>query len=221
MRCSLKLLTCVVSLIPLLSFSLTLSELESEIKRKLREVYGDKAKLKAITVYARSLPPSRDFHVSLRVSEGNPRGRATLLVNYKGKTLLFTVGLDLLWRCKVLVASEDLLTGERAYPWLFEEKEIYLERCPREVPGDLINHTLLKGLRKGEILRRRHLRRTPLVRSGEEVRVTLRRGNLEITLRGVVLESGFFGDTVRVRVGSRGKILRAVVVGEGSVEIRL
>ena len=58
------------------------------------------------------------------------------------------------------------------------------------------------------------------MRSGEEVRVTLRRGNLEITLRGRSLDTGFFGDTVRVRVGATGRTLKALVVGEGSVELR-
>jgi flagella basal body P-ring formation protein FlgA len=223
MRCCLRLLICAVNLWVLLSssaFSITYVDLERKIRQELREIYGDKVKLRGMTVYARSLPEGGEWDLRIVVREGDPRGRAFLTFEERGRMRTVTVGLDLLWRCRILVALEDMRAGERAYPWFFEEREVYRPRCPRNLPSNLMDYTLTKDLSRGEVLGRGHLRRTPLVKFGEEVRVTLRRGNLEITLYGKVLDTGFYGDTVRVRVGSAGRVIRARVVGEGAVEVQ-
>ncbi len=224
MRCSLRLQTCVVKLVlvPLLSFGITLSEIEDLIKRRVKDLYGEKVKIKNITVYARTLPKTDGVSVRLHIREGNPRGRAVLVFEKDRRIRFITAGLDLLWRCKVLVASDDMEVGERIYPWLLEEKYVYMERCGGDLPPlhNLINYTLTRELRKGETITRNHIRRTPLVKFGEEVKVILRKGGLEITVPGEVLETGFYGETVRVRIGPTGKVIKGKVVDEGRVEVR-
>ncbi|MDQ7081679.1 MAG: flagellar basal body P-ring formation chaperone FlgA [Aquificota bacterium] len=224
MRCSLKRLTCVVKLflIPFVSFGITLSEIEGLIRKKVKELYGDRVRIRGITVYARTVPKADRVSVRVSVREGHPRGRATLVFEKDGKVRFISAGLDLLWRCRVLVASENMGAGERLYPWLLEERYVYLERCDGGLPplDSLINYTLIRGIGKGERITRSNIRKTPLVKFGEEVKVTLRRGGLEITVPGRVLDTGFYGDTVRVRVGFTGKVIRARVVGEGSVEVK-
>ncbi len=226
MRCFLRLPTYVVSL---LLISLTFGGVldEGEIKRiALREVqkrFGESVRVKAIDVFLKTPIRYTELNkVSLSVREGYPRGTLHLYIKTLRGVKRISATLYLLWRCRVLTANRDIETGERIYPWEVSFKEVFMERCPKqwiEDPQELINYITLKPLKKDQPVRKSYLKREPLVRRGEEVRVLLREGNIEIELRGKAVDTGFYGSAVRVET-SKEKVIRGRVVGEGVVLVR-
>ena len=63
------------------------------------------------------------------------------------------------------------------------------------------------------------LRNPHLVKAGKPVRLVFEAGALQISTLGVPLADGEEGDTVRVRNMDSGKILRASVMGDGSLRV--
>jgi flagella basal body P-ring formation protein FlgA len=76
-----------------------------------------------------------------------------------------------------------------------------------------------RALAAGEVLTSAVLARTPVVRAGDEVTVTIRTGAVEATGVGRAASSGFTGDVIRItRPGSR-ETSRARVLAPASVEM--
>jgi flagella basal body P-ring formation protein FlgA len=76
-----------------------------------------------------------------------------------------------------------------------------------------------RALAAGEVLTGAVLARTPAVRAGDEVAVTIRSGAVEATGVGRAASSGFVGDVIRItRPGSR-EVSRARVLAPASVEM--
>lgn len=228
MKCSLRQLTCVVSLL-LLFLSTGLAEvLDEEGIRKLavqelRKTFGDRVKLKEIHIFlSRPIHYQRIERRSLNLTKGSPRGSFHIYLRTKKGLRRVSASLDVLWRCEVLVATEEIPKGERLYPWQTALELRYMSRCPKSSISqeELLNYVALRHIQKGEPIRKSYLKKEPLVRRGDEVDVIFRSGNLEIGFRGEALDTGFYGDTVRVRSLNTGKILRGRVVSEGSVLVR-
>jgi flagella basal body P-ring formation protein FlgA len=134
-----------------------------------------------------------------------------------------SVSLELEWRCGLLTAVEEIRRGDRVYPWMVAYEERFMERCPRQSiasEDELINYVALRTIKKGEVLKKSFLKREPLIRRGAEVDVLFRRGNLEISFRGEALDTGFYGDLIRVKSLNTGKVLRGKVISENVVLIR-
>jgi len=228
MRCSLRRLTCVVSVLLLVSLAFTAvldgKALRRIAEEKLRERFGDRVKLSEILFHLpRPLSYREIERVTLSVGEGNPRGSLHLYLRTERGFRRVTVNLRLLWLCRVPVASEHIGRGERLYPHTVEFREEYMERCPRSGIGDrgeLVNYVAIREIRAGEVVRTALLKREPLIRRGDGVDILLRRGNIEIVLRGEALDTGFYGDLIRVRVSGKRKVLRGRVVSEGAVVVR-
>ena len=76
-----------------------------------------------------------------------------------------------------------------------------------------------RALVAGEVLTGAVLARTPVVRAGDEVTVTIRTGAVEATGVGRAASSGFIGDVIRItRPGSR-ETSRARVLAPASVQM--
>jgi len=76
-----------------------------------------------------------------------------------------------------------------------------------------------RALVAGEVLTGAVLARTPVVRAGDEVTVTIRTGAVEATGVGRAASSGFIGDVIRItRPGSR-ETSRARVLAPAAVEM--
>ena len=229
MRCSPRPLTYVVKLLLFLSLISFGGVLDREKAReialeKVKEEFGNRVRVESASIVLREpIQYTKLERVEISVREGMPRGAVHIyLLTEKGARRI-SVLLDLRWRCDVLVAAEEIDRGERVYPWQVALERVYMKRCPRqgvENPEELVNYVALRPIPKGEILKKSFLKREPLVRRGEEVNVIFRKGNLEISFTGEVLDNGFLGDVVRVRSANTGKILRGRVVSEGSVLVK-
>jgi flagella basal body P-ring formation protein FlgA len=76
-----------------------------------------------------------------------------------------------------------------------------------------------RALSAGEILTGTVLARTPAVRAGEEVAITIRSGSIEARGVGRAASSGFVGDVIRVTTPGSRETSRARVLAPASVEI--
>ncbi len=229
MRCYLRRQIYVVNLLilalilPVFGKDLNVSDIERISKREVRKVYGDRVKVLKVSVYIRKPIPFIEIErVELSVRERNPRGNVHIYLRTKRGVRRVTATLDLSWKCELFVAEENIERGERVFPWKVSLKELFMERCPEQgikEKESLINYVALKEIKRGEILKKSFLKLEYLVRRGEEVDIVYRRGNIEIVFRGKALQSGFYGDRIRVRSLNTGKILKGKVVSEGGVLI--
>ncbi len=229
MKCYLRRQICVVSLLLLLitlSFGqvLDIDKVKRLVGKELKGAFGDKVQVVNIYVYLRKPVRYKGIEkINLSVREGNPRGSVHLYIKTEKGIRRITATLDLKWKCEVLIALEDMERGERLYPWFFSFENIYMERCPQAVldnTEELMNYVALRDIKKGSILKKSFLKKEPLIRRGEEVNVIFRSGNLEISFSGKALDTGFYGDIIRVKSLNTGKILRGRVISEGSVLIK-
>ncbi len=227
MRCSLRRLTCAVSILLLISSAfagvLNGKVLKRIAEDKLREKFGDRVKLADVRFYLKGTLSYREIdRVVLSVREGNPRGSLHLYLLTDRGLRRVTANLKLLWLCELPTAAEHIGRGERIYPHMVEIRREYRERCPQHGirAGELINYTAIREIRTGEPIRISYLRKIPLVRRGDEVEILFRRGNIEIRLYGEAMDTGFYGDVIRVKVSGGDRVLRGRVVSEGSVVVR-
>ncbi|RLJ69986.1 flagella basal body P-ring formation protein FlgA [Hydrogenivirga caldilitoris] len=225
MKCYLRQLTYAVSIF--LVVSLTFGEVIDDKRVKalaqeeLLKSFAGKVRVKSIQVFiGKPIEYTSIERKSLKVREGEHRGSFHLYLKTKGGFRRITATLELEWKCTLLVAQEDIDRGERVYPWQVAYEERFLQRCPRQdvsSPEELINYVTLKKIKKGGQVKKSLLKKEPLIRRGQEVSLIYRSGNLEISFRGKALDTGFYGDTIRVRSLNTGKILRGRVISEEGV----
>lgn len=78
----------------------------------------------------------------------------------------------------------------------------------------------VRSIQPGRLLTWRDVARRPLVRKGDFVEVAAIDGLLQITMKGLAMESGAAGDTVTIRNPESRKDFAAQVVAENRVQIR-
>lgn len=83
-----------------------------------------------------------------------------------------------------------------------------------DLKGDL---TFRRGLKKGDWLRPQDLKKRPLVKVGESVRLEVRRGPIEMVLTATVRKNGGLGDQVPVLIRKTRKKVMAQVIGPQQV----
>jgi len=88
--------------------------------------------------------------------------------------------------------------------------------------GQIIGQQVKRYIPVGEMIRRSDIKAVDLVKRSRPVSVSSTGDSVSVRLTGVALDSGGYGDTVRVRIGESRKdrrILRGVVSGVGSVRL--
>jgi flagellar basal body P-ring formation protein FlgA len=96
-------------------------------------------------------------------------------------------------------------------------KGVLLNRLP--AMEDVVGAQARRDLRAGEILTTALVLVPPIVKSGDEVRVSVSTGAIQVTGVGRASGSGHVGDLIRVLVPSSRRGLTARITGPGSVEI--
>jgi flagella basal body P-ring formation protein FlgA len=98
-----------------------------------------------------------------------------------------------------------------------ELKDMLLGRLP--TMNEIVGAHARRDIRTGEVLTGAAVIVPPLVKSGDEVRVSLRTGSIEVTGVGRASGSGHVGELIRVLVPSSRRGLNARITGPGAVEI--
>jgi flagella basal body P-ring formation protein FlgA len=94
---------------------------------------------------------------------------------------------------------------------------VLLDRLP--TVDEIVGAQARRDIRAGELLTEASVIVPPLVKSGDEVRVSVSTGAVEVTGIGRASGSGGVGDLIRVLMPSSRKGLTARITGPGSVEI--
>ncbi len=89
----------------------------------------------------------------------------------------------------------------------------------RETP--IVGKRTKQIIQKGRIIFAGMVELPPVVKRGDVVKIKIILNNVEVTALGQALEDGRLGDTIRVKNISSGKRLRAEVVDDKTVKVRL
>jgi len=98
-----------------------------------------------------------------------------------------------------------------------ELEGMLLERLP--TMAEIVGAPARRALGAGEILTTSTVVVSPVVKSGDKVKVSLSTGATQVTGVGRASDSGQVGDLIRVAVPSSRRGLKARITGPGSVEV--
>jgi flagellar basal body P-ring formation protein FlgA len=90
---------------------------------------------------------------------------------------------------------------------------------PLLVESDVIGLKARRAIAIGEPLTAAVLRLSPVVKSGDEVEVTVRLGVVRVTGSGVASGSGQVGDMIRITQPHSSRLLKGRITGPGAVEV--
>jgi flagella basal body P-ring formation protein FlgA len=115
-----------------------------------------------------------------------------------------------------LARGEEVASGD-VETTVVELKSVMARRLP--VIADIVGTRARRDIAAGELLTNALVIVPPAVRSGDEVRVMVTMGSVQVSGMGRASGSGQVGDTIRVLTASSRKPLNARITGRGAVEI--
>jgi flagella basal body P-ring formation protein FlgA len=120
-------------------------------------------------------------------------------------------------RAKRAFARDEEITAADVDVSSVEIKNVMLRRMPEL--SDVVGAHARRDIVAGELLTNALVLVPPAVKSGDEVRVTVTMGAVQVSGMGRASGSGQVGDTIRVTTPSNRRPLSARIVGRGAVEI--
>ena len=90
----------------------------------------------------------------------------------------------------------------------------------RALPRELEGARAVVDIAAGQVLHRSMVMPAPLVRTGDEVTVTLRRGPIEVEGRGIAAQTGQLGDVIHVMTPESKRRLAVRITGRRLVEVQ-
>ncbi|MGB1006154.1 MAG: flagellar basal body P-ring formation chaperone FlgA [Thalassobaculaceae bacterium] len=87
-------------------------------------------------------------------------------------------------------------------------------------PDSIIGFTPRRTLIAGKPIRRTDVTPRMVIRKGDQIQVSLSTGSMTLTTRGVALQAGAIGETIRIRNVNSRKIIEATVTNAGDAVIR-
>lgn len=157
----------------------------------------------------RRILPSRRFTLILRV-DGRAVENLSLQAEVEALATVAVAAHPL--RGGVVLSADDILT---------ESRDLATLRSPCFEAAELVGKRLRRSMRQAEAFRRTDLRFPPVIKHGDMVTITARKGALCISAKGQAQENGRAGGTIRVRNISSRKDIQARVTGPGQVEVEL
>jgi flagella basal body P-ring formation protein FlgA len=109
------------------------------------------------------------------------------------------------------IAADDLQIVTGTFDGLM------LRRLPSQ--SDLVGARLMRGVREGEPIATDAVVIPPVVRSGDQVRLTVRQGGVEAAVTAVAEQTASIGQVIRVVNASSHRPLRARVTAPGEAEV--
>lgn len=151
------------------------------------------------------------------------RGRVNLKVTCLDQDWFVYLGANIARFVTVVVAKNDLPRKAKLHASMLNLTEMDVSR----VRGDYFTgfnevegYQLRNRLRAGDVLSSKNLLATDAVNRGEQITIVATNGVLSVRMGGEALDSGKLGDQIRVRNLQSGRVIRALVVGRGKVEVR-
>lgn len=173
---------------------------------------------------AAHLPPCRQA-VAVRPSNqsGLPWGRQLYQLRCDDPVWELTARVELRLTLPVRVARHDLPAGHRVQAGdllakSMEVSHLFREFTPRD--EDLVGRRTLRRIRIGQLLGPGQLQAPLLVKRKDLVLLRAAGEGFAATMKGIALEDGGLGDSIKVRNQSSGRTVQGWVVEPGVVETR-
>lgn len=151
------------------------------------------------------------------------RGRVNLKVSCLDKDWFIYLSADIAHYLKVVVARTDLPRKAN----LTDSMLSFAEVDVASVRGDYFTSftelqgvTLRSRVRAGDVISSNNVLIKDAVNRGEQITIVATNGTLSVRMSGEALDSGKVGDQVRVRNLQSNRVIRALVVARGRVEVR-
>jgi len=196
------------------------SKLKERLKKFIEERFSG---IKVVSLYAPSITvPSKNFRDSVEVKEkGNHYVRLKYTVfagNETFRTFWITARVEKL--VKTVVAAKFIPKGKIITADDLQVIELPERKARLGFPskGEVIGKVARVNIKKGSTIRESLLKPNYIVRRGDTVRISYRRGAISVQIAGRAMENGALGDIIKVENVSTGKKLRCKVIGEDSVK---
>ena len=153
---------------------------------------------------------------------GSKPWKYNLRTNIKNKILKNTKSLpNKNKKISALIYSKDLKKGH-----IITEKDLKLKYFSSigsnnifKDSDNLIGRSTKINLKKGQIIRDRHLAKNWIIKEGQKVKIEHKTGNLVILVDGIALKSGMKGDYLQVKNENSGKIIKGWVKNNKKITI--
>ena len=120
-----------------------------------------------------------------------------------------------------LRAARPLSRGEVLQPGDVVAAEVEATGLPLlPLPTDLEGAHVTTDIPAGQVLRSSMVVPAPLVRTGDEIALTLRSGLIVVEGRGIAAQTGRLGDVIRVVAPGTKRRIAARVTGRGLAEVQ-
>lgn len=151
------------------------------------------------------------------------RGRVNLKVSCLDKDWFIYLSADIAHYLKVVVARTDLPRKADLTDAMLSLTEVDVSKVRGDYFTDfneLQGVTLRSRVRVGDVISSNDVLIKDAVNRGEQITIVATNGTLSVRMGGEALDSGKVGDQVRVRNLQSNRVIRALVVGRGRVEVR-
>jgi flagella basal body P-ring formation protein FlgA len=205
-----------------LSVALT-GPVPAAIEHAVQQRMGDvRVEVVEVTASRHSDPESAVASLTAAPEPGARLGRAMRFVLSANGARVGSVVAKLKVTGSAVRSSRPVARGEGLEGSAIEVEDVeltgvLLDRLP--TMEEIVGAQARRDIRAGEVLTDAAVAVPPLVKSGDEVRVSVSTGAIEVTGMGRASGSGRVGDLIRVLMPSSRKALKARITGPGSVEI--
>lgn len=153
---------------------------------------------------------------------GNFRLRVVAVVDGKPRVHR-DVSVTLRRRAMVLVAAEDLRPNDavtRSQVKLEEREIAYAAKGILQDPSAVDGHFPRRRMSKGQVLHRHDFRGPPIIFKNGHVDIVMKVGQMILDAKGVAMDDGALGETIRVRTGKKRRIVRGKILDSSTVEVK-
>ncbi|MCX6827313.1 MAG: flagellar basal body P-ring formation chaperone FlgA [candidate division Zixibacteria bacterium] len=201
---------------------------EYDLKSRIVSSYNLDAGKTEIEFRRNPLVLDRNQYDSLelvRLSEAPLRGILPLqILAYKGGQLVAKgqIRIKIARYEYVLVTAErirrhDMITPDK---YNIQRMEITsLTDKPLTNDSELVSKWTKISLNRGQILTSGLVEEVPLIKAGQGVAIRYKTSGFEIMARGIAMESGYRGNSIRVKNNQSGKIIKGIILDGEAVKI--
>jgi flagella basal body P-ring formation protein FlgA len=170
-------------------------------------------------------PDEYDSLETIPLTNSSPRGLLSFHINlYKESKLVRSrqVRVCIDYYDDVLVTSDRIRRHEVIAEGKFRIEKLkvtYLTDKPLKSEDELDGKWARRSIGKGQILTSGMVESIPAITSGQQVAILYRTPGFEISTRGVALEPGYKGESVRVRNTQSKKIIICTILDDKTVQV--
>lgn len=224
-----KFMTWIVVLV-LMAGSASADNLETILTDKLIDDYGLERELVSVSLVRSAVKLNNLSDCEVRaypMTQSDPRGRFPMRVEiFRDGAMIDkgAVSLDVRLSADLLVPIRNIKRHEKLHPEMFTVKRFDITTRTERMLAEVEHMTgcrAKQNLTAGRYVPLSRLEKIPDIENGAQIAIIGGSSLLEIRVKGVALQNGNIGESIRVKNVDSRKILVGRVIGPGTVEIAL